>query len=449
MDYQQRVLWHEGMFITPNHFQQADRHAEAVLIRTARTIQPLLRGFSDLEIDREALSAQTFALRSAAGVMPDGTVFAMPDADELPQSRSFADRFGTDRDRLGVHLCIPDLRHGSPSSDDPARPSPTPVRFKRRSVRVRDEVYGGAERDLAVAVSGWAMRFDGEPLDGHVSLKIAEIVRSPGGGFAVSDDYSPPCVCWGISPPVARLLRRMVDICGARSGELAAQRRQRTQGHVEFSVSETANYLLLHTLNGALPALMHLAANPRLHPEAVWTELARLAGYLHTFASEGHAREVPPYRHDDIGGTFAALDAKLRSLLDTNITARYVPLPLSRGPGGVWASKLPEIVLEGHRIYLSVQSSAPSEKIVAQTAAKAKVASGGRVPMLVAQALKGLGLTYLSVPPGEIPAQPGCSYFELQQVGDEWKTVVESRTLGIFLPPDFTDLKMEFMAVKE
>ena len=31
MEYVQRVLWHEGMFITPNHFQQADRHAEAVL----------------------------------------------------------------------------------------------------------------------------------------------------------------------------------------------------------------------------------------------------------------------------------------------------------------------------------------------------------------------------------------------------------------------------------
>jgi type VI secretion system protein ImpJ len=58
-------------------------------------------------------------------------------------------------------------------------------------------------------------------------------------------------------------------------------------------------------------------------------------------------------------------------------------------------------------------------------------------------------VTYLSVPPGEIPAQPGSSYFELQRVGDEWANIVESRAIGVFLPPDFTDLKMEFMAVKE
>lgn len=449
MEYVQKVLWHEGMFITPNHFQQADRHAEARLVRAMRSLQPQCRGLTDLEIDREALSSEAFGLRQCAGVMPDGTVFAMPDADELPPSRGFADRFGSDRERLGVHLVLPERRLGSPTSDDPSRPSPTPVRYRRRSARLRDEVHGGAERDLAVGAAAYAIRFDGESLDGHVAIKIAELVRAQGGGFAVAEDYAAPSLCWAAAPPVARVLRRMVDACNARAGELAAQRRQRTQGMVEFSVSESANYVLLHTLNGAIPGLMHLQANPRIHPEAVWRELARLAGHLHTFAAEGHPRDIPAYRHDELGATFAALDARLKQLLDTNITARYVPLALTRGGNAVWTARLPEVVLEGHRIYLSVQSSAPPEKISAQTPAKAKVAAGGRVPLLVAQALKGLGLTYLSVPPGEIPAQPGCSYFEVQRAGDEWSGVVESRSLGVFLPPDFTDLKMEFMAVKE
>lgn len=449
MEYVQRVLWHEGMFITPNHFQQAERHAEARFVRALRTVQPLLHGVTDLEIDREALSSEAFGLRLCSGVLPDGTVFAMPDADELPPSRGFADRFGSDRERLGVHLVLPERRHGSPSSEDPARPSPTPVRYRRRGAKVRDEVHGGAEREIASGVAAFAIRFDGEPLDGHVAIKVAELVRAAGGGFAVAEDYAPPSLCWSVAPPVAKVLRRMVDACNARAGELAAQRRQRTQGMVEFSVSESANYLLLHTLNGAVPGLMHLLANPRAHPEAVWRELARLAGHLHTFAADGHPRDIPPYRHEEPGATFAALDARLRQLLDTNITARYVPLQLARGTNGVWTTKVPEAVLDGHRIYLSVQSSAPPEKVSAQTPAKAKVAAGGKVPLLVAQALKGLGLTYLSVPPGEIPAQPGCSYFEVQRAGDEWTGVVESRTLGVFLPPDFTDLKMEFMAVKE
>jgi len=381
--------------------------------------------------------------------MPDGTVFGMPDADELPPSRPFEGSFPADKDRIGVLLCLADRRHGSPSSDDASKPSSTPVRFKRRGARVRDEVNGGAEREIPVGVATYSLRFDGEPVDGHVALRIAEIVRSPSGGYAISDDFAPTAVCWAAAPPIGRLLKRMVDITCARSGELSASRRQRTQGMVEFSVSDSANYLLLHTLNGAIPGLMHLAGNPRAHPEQVWRELARLCGALQTFAAEGHPRDVPPYRHDDLTATFHALDVRLRGLLDTNITARYVPIGLTRGPNGVWSGRVPEIALDGHRIYLSVQSSAPAERISQQTPAKAKVASAGKVPLLVAQAMKGLGLTYLSVPPGEIPAQPGSSYFELQRVGDEWANIVESRSIGVFLPPDFTDLRMEFMAVKE
>lgn len=449
MEYVQRVLWHEGMFITPNHFQQSDRHTEAMLQRGLRAVQPNLRGLTDLDIDRDALGTGSFALRAAAGVMPDGTSFAMPDADEAPPSRPFEAAFGAGKDRLGVWLALPDRRHGQPSSDDPARPASNPVRYRRRGVRVRDEVNGGAERELPAAAHAFSLRFDGEPLDGHVALRVAEIVRAASGGYAVAEDFAPTALCWSAAPPVARLLKRMVDICCARASELAAQRRQRTQGMVEFSVSESANYLLLHTLNGAIPPLMHLAASPRAHPELVWGELARLCGALHTFSAEGHPRDIPAYRHDDLTATFAQLDIRLRGLLDTNITARYVPMALARGGNGVWTARVPEQVLDGHRFYLSVQSSAAAEKVSQQTPAKAKIASAGRVPLLVAQALKGLGLTYLSVPPGEIPAQPGCSYFEVQRTGDEWAGIVESRSIGVFLPPDFTDLKMEFMAVKE
>jgi type VI secretion system protein ImpJ len=449
MEYVQKVLWHEGMLLTPNHFQQADRHAEAIRSSLVRMLEPKLRGVATLEIDAGALSSEAFALRRCSGVFPDGTVFNMPDGDALPASKPFAKRFDGRIEKLGVHLVLPELRAGSPSCDDPARPGTVPVRFQRRAAELRDDVAGGTQRPIETAVKDLGIRFDGEALDGYTSLRIAEIVRSSSGGYALNEEFVPPCVLVSASPMLLRVLRRIVDILCARSSELSMQRRQRTQGMVEFSVSETANYSLLHTINGTIPGLMHLLAQPQAHPERLFLELSRLAGLLHTYASEGHPKDLPAYQHDDLGATFLALDARLRALLETNITVRYVSLPLVRGNGGIFASRLPEAVLDGHRLYLSVVSSAPSEKIIGQTSQKAKIAASGRINTLIAQALKGLGLTYLSVPPGEIPAQPGSSYFELQRSGDEWKQAVETRTLSVFLPPDFTDLKMEFMAVKE
>lgn len=449
MDTLQKVLWHEGMFLTPVHFQQSDRAQEAERRLLALAVQPLLRGFVQLTIDAEALTNQSFTLRAATGIFPDGTVFDLPASDVLPEARHLAAAFDGRRERLEVHLALPALTPGGALCDSPEAPSATPVRYHRRAVTIRDEVPGGAERPITTLSKGISLRFAHEGLDGFTSLKVAEVVRQAAGGYALADTYIPSVVSLQASPVLLRLLRRLADIVSARAADLSQSRRQRTQGLVEFSVSETANYFLLHTVNGALPGLLHLLDQPQAHPERLYRELSRLAGQLLTHASDGHPRDLPPYRHDDLAGTFLALDQRLRGLLETHIASRYTPLPLTRAASGIHSARLTEAVLDGHRLYLSVLSSAPSDKIIQQTPIKAKIGAGARVSQLIAQALKGVPLTYLAVPPAEIPSQPGTSYFELQRAGDEWAQVVESRSLAIYLPPDFTDLKMEFMAVKE
>lgn len=449
MDTLQSVLWHEGMFLTQHLFQQADRAADWRLRKALRIALPLATGFCELELDHQSVSTSTIALRRAAGVLPDGTVFAMPEADRLPPSRSFADRFGEQIDRLPVYLATPALRPGAATVPDGLRPPAEPLRFARSAVTVRDAVEGGGEREIAVTVREWRLLFAGENSDGWTCLRIAELVRSPAGGYTLAEDHAPPATALAAAPAVERIAKRIADICVARAADLGQARRSRIQGVVEFSASESANYLMLHTLNGAIPGLLHLLRQPGCHPERLHLALAALAGHLHTFASEGFAKDLPAYDHERPGVSFAALEARLRGLLETSITTRYTPLPVSKQPGNVHLARLPEPVLAGHRIYLSVQSSAAAEKVMVQTPMKAKIAAAVRVPQLVAQSMRGLAISYLSVPPAELPTQPGASYFELQRAGDEWATVVETRTLAIHLPPDFTDLRLEFMAVRE
>ncbi|GDY14341.1 type VI secretion protein [Planctomycetota bacterium] len=449
MEHLQPVLWHEGMFLTPQQFQQWDRAADWRVRRALRIAQPLAIGFTELDLDREAIATDQVVLRSAAGVLPDGTLFAMPEADRPPAARGFRERFTPQVERLPVYLALPARTAGQASIPDDRREPPRPLRFRRAAVTVGDEIVGGAEREIAVVERDWRLRFGDEDLDGFSSLRIAELVRSPAGGFQLAEDFTPPAITLAAAPAVVRIAKRIADIAVARAAELAQARRSRISGIVEFSASESANYLLLHTLNGAVPGLLHLLRQPGTHPERLHLALTGLAGHLHTFTSDGHAKDLPAYDHERPGASFAALEVRLRALLETSITARYTPLPLKRGGGNIFSATLPEPVLAGHRIYLSVQSSAPAEKLMQQTPLKAKIAASARVPQLVAQSIKGLALTYLPVPPAEIPAQPGNCYFELQRVGDDWEQVVETRTLGIHLPPDFTDLKLEFMAVQE
>ncbi len=84
MSWDSKVLWTEGLFLQPHHFQQADRHAESLVAGLAARAAPYLWGVSTLDIDDDALKVGRFALRSVSGLTPDGVVFRVPQAEDHP-----------------------------------------------------------------------------------------------------------------------------------------------------------------------------------------------------------------------------------------------------------------------------------------------------------------------------------------------------------------------------
>ncbi|MBA3697952.1 MAG: type VI secretion system baseplate subunit TssK [Planctomycetes bacterium] len=442
----QRVLWHEGMLLLPQHFQQADRHLDARVGAALALSQRHPTGFTRLVIDNEALANQQLKLIEAAGILPDGLPFDIPAGDGAPAARPIT--LGPTQERLLVYLAAALERPGEINSSEDGRRDGRTMRYRAQELTVVDDSGEGERQQIQVAARHLVLVTGDETLDGLSVMPIGEIERGPSGKLVLSPHLVPPCLTVDASPVLVGLLKRTLEIVGSRAQELAHNRRQRTQGKVEFSVSESANFMMLHTLNGALPVLSHLAAG-RTHPETLYTELARLAGQLATFSADGYPRDLPKYEHQDLAGCFGKLDERLRALLETSITMRYVPVPLSKTSERIHSGRVPEAVLDGHRIYFSVQCGLPAERVMKELPIKAKVASGGRLPGLIAQAMRGLSLTCLAVPPGEIPAQPGCSYFELSREGDHWDGITDTRTLGVFLPPEFTDLKLECMAVKD
>ena len=84
MTWHNKVIWTEGMFLQPQHFQQQDRFAARQLDgRIAAGLQwPW--GLVSLQIDDAALLQGRVVLSAARGVLPDGTAFAVPDDDAAP-----------------------------------------------------------------------------------------------------------------------------------------------------------------------------------------------------------------------------------------------------------------------------------------------------------------------------------------------------------------------------
>ena len=95
MSAHNRVIWSEGLFLQPQHFQQQDRYFERYVETRCQPLIPHSWGFTEIEFERDLLSIGKFGLRRVAGVFPDGTPFRMPEDDPL----AFPDRFGTRRPR--------------------------------------------------------------------------------------------------------------------------------------------------------------------------------------------------------------------------------------------------------------------------------------------------------------------------------------------------------------
>ena len=84
MSYSAKVLWGEGLFLRPQHFQRQDAYHEARLFESIQAIQPYNWGVRSVRIDRDALGSNVLRLSELSLVFPDGALYSAPQADDLP-----------------------------------------------------------------------------------------------------------------------------------------------------------------------------------------------------------------------------------------------------------------------------------------------------------------------------------------------------------------------------
>src|SRR5689334_4600973 len=140
MSAHSRVIWSEGLFLQPQHFQQQERFFERYIEARCQPIVPNSWGFTEIEFEPDFLSIGKAALRRAAGVFPDGTPFRLPDDDPLPTPIDI----GSDvRDQI-LFLAVPLRRLGELEADREAAGDDL-VRHEVRELQARNNASSGGE----------------------------------------------------------------------------------------------------------------------------------------------------------------------------------------------------------------------------------------------------------------------------------------------------------------
>ena len=445
MSWDSRVLWMEGLFLQPHHFQQADRHVEAQIGGLARRAAPYLWGVSELEIDEEILKSGQFALRSVAGLTPDGASFRVPATDDHPPSLIVPE---TIKDCV-VYLTVPTRRRGAPEVDmTGAELSAT--RFRPTEIEVTDTM-GRDRTPVQLAVGKLRLQFalEVDDLADRLAIPVARIVEVRADRQVVLDaGFIPACVDLRAAPTLSGFLRELEGLLGHRQKALAGRL---SEGGATRGVAEISDFLMLMVLNRTVPVIRHLLTLENVHPAWAFREFAALAGELATFmAADKTVPEFPPYRHDNLQASFAPVIRALRQYLSSVLEQSAVSIPLDPRKYGISVGVIADRkLLSTAGFVLAVKADIPPETVRRHFSGHAKIGPVEEIRQLVNSALPGIGLTPLPVAPRQIPYHAGVVYFELERDSPHWRKMTTSGGVAVHVSGDYPGLSMELWAIRQ
>lgn len=440
------VIWTKGTFLNPQHLQSQDRFLEESLQFQLQALQFRPWGFERLRIDQAALAAGTLAISEAAGIMPDGLLFEIPQSDPAPPAKPLAEHFEPGVDSVDVYLAIPNYRERGFNVANARRDAET--RYRAEVEMLRDENTGQTEKPVMVARKNFRLLLEAESREGNSTLRVARVRKTAAGLFQLDPRFVPPLLDFQASDYLVSIARRLVEILSAKSSELAGSRRQKNQSLADFTAADIPRFWLLYTVNAAMPVFRHLFETRKGHPEVLYSAMLSLAGALTTFSLKVHPRDLPPYDHEALGACFTDLDEKLRLLLETVVPSNYVSLPLKLVRPSIYAASIDdEKYLQGTRMYLAVSADMSQADLIGKAPQLIKICSADAVEHLVQRALPGVPLAHVSTPPGAIPVKLNYQYFGLSQSGGSWEAVLRARNLAAYVPGDFPNPQLELIVV--
>lgn len=437
------VLWKEGLFVKPQHFQQMAYSAEALVQQRISSLNDAFYGFSELELNDEYLSFGKIALVRARGIMPDGTIFDIPGDMDPPPPLEIANSSAINQI---IHLCLPLRASGVlevrwPGSDANSR-------YIAQGETVKDtHSENGDAQTLDVAIPNLQLRLEKDDRSAYTSLNLGKILeKRPDGSLILDSRFYPTAVSLQAVPALRRFLEEIAGLLRERARNLAS----RVCSPGQSGVADVTDFNLLQVMNRLHPYFQHLARRRNVHPEQLYIAFSQACGELVTFTDDGRLpQDYPAYQHDNLIDSFKMLEETLRRALSTLLQARAVSLPITAQQYGVQTATLSEqALLDDAEFILAVRARLPADELRQRFVLQAKVSSIEGLTELIRLQLPGIPLVPLPVAPRHLPFHAGFSYFELDRNHPAWSSLKGGSGFGFHVAGDFPELELQFWAIR-
>ncbi len=444
MKFLSGVVWSEGMYLAPHHFQAQSRYFEDTAAFLAQNLSSYPWGLIHLEMDAKAVANGSVSLLHASGIFPDGLMFDMPSSDARPAIRAVSSLCEPTDSEIRLHLAVPVRNRNSP--DDNANHP----RYSAILRTLRDETNGLDEYDVEFKRKNITIVAERELTPDCLALPIARLVREASGHFRYDGEFIPPLLRVGASESLTHMLRRLLEVIAEKCAAISRPIQTGKQFEAGSLPMDIANYWFLHALHSALPPLRQLVEATHSRPSDCFLELSRLGGALCTFSLDSDPRTLPSYDHGAPGPAFLALAKHIQQQLEIVVPSNTVTLQFSPAEPFIHAAPVrDERCLYRSRWVLGVRSSIGGSEQLHLVPRLVKICSARFVPELVKRALPGMTLTYLPVPPSALRAEVDMQYFAIDTTGPCWNHILQTRKVGVYIPGEIAGAHFTLTVILE
>ncbi|MFI5447674.1 type VI secretion system baseplate subunit TssK [Polaromonas sp. UC242_47] len=333
---EERIQWHEGMLLSPQHFQQTSSRLDSLVAWHTLLAAPFAWGVRRLKIDTGLLPAGIVRVLQLEAIMPDGTSVSYVSDNALHGTLElslapFAEELG--HGPLNVYLILPVTKS--------MRDKGSPARFRSvASSPVDDEVSEAMPADVPRLLPNLSLVAGPVPSGLYTSLRLGTVYKD--NELIKMGDALPPLL---EMPKEGALWDRVSAFVGQLRGKAAFVAKQTAvpSSKTEDRLAYLEQRERLRNLMTGLPQIEAVLRTPSLHPYALYLALCALLGPL-SMLKPGALPPVPPaYDHaDPLLVLNPVLDALQDSLLE--ISQEYREHKFEYRHGAFEISLLPEWV---------------------------------------------------------------------------------------------------------
>jgi type VI secretion system protein ImpJ len=302
-----RIQWHEGMFLTPQHFQQESARVDALIGWHALAGQPAAWGVRRLDVDEAHLGGGLLRIGAVEAIMPDGMAVrydaaraqgARLELDLTPWMETMA------REELPVYLVLGSAR----SLRLPGQPSMFRV---IASDLVEDEVSEALAEEVPRMGANLALVAGKLPGAAYVYLQLMTLRKE--NEVVTRGAYWPAQLEVKPSSPVSQRARELARLVRAKALFLAQQSAAHSS-RLEDRLALLELRQRLANLSFNLPLLEAALDAPLVQPLALYQALCAQLGPLSALRPGAVPPMPPPYVHADSYPAFMSVLDQLHML---------------------------------------------------------------------------------------------------------------------------------------